>query len=104
MGRFKHVMAFGWLPHSKVWVTYDVGYDDTKITVIPAGNEAIIREWIKDCVLVEMKKNPVKRDVFPIIGWCAPSISRLLGLPVTLRCDALYRNCIANGGSLIEWD
>jgi hypothetical protein len=36
--------------------------------------------------------------------WCVPAMAHLLGLKGTLfRPDALYRACLAQGGSIVDW-
>ncbi len=102
-GRFKHVAACAHLPALNAWVTYDVGFDGTKITVIPDGPQvnAVLAPWLDGCTLVRMAKRPTRG--IPWFGWCAPSIARLIGLRGgTLRGDSLYRQCLRNGGILID--
>ena len=103
-GRFKHVSAFAYLPGLKVWVTYDVGFDGTKIVVIPDGPQVntVLAPWLADCTLVRMKRKCAARSSIALFGWCAPSIARLIGLSGgTLRPMALYHHCLRNGGVII---
>lgn len=104
-GRFKHVAACCHIAPFNLWVTYDVGLSGTKITVIPDGEQVatILAPWLDGCTLVLMTKAPKARTRLPLFGWCAPSIARLIGLRCgALRPDALYRQCLRNGGTIVD--
>lgn len=103
-GRFKHVSAYADLAGLRAWVTFDVGFDGTKITVIPDGAQvrAIMAPWLDGCTLVRMRKRPGAKCRVALFGWCAPSVARLIGLRSgALRPDALYRDCLRNGGTIV---
>ncbi len=102
-GKFKHVCACAYLPNLRAWVTYDVGFDGTKIMVIPDGPEAsaVLAPWLDGCTLVRMAKRPTRG--IAVFGWCAPSIARLIGLRGRyVAPTSLYRECLRNGGTLID--
>jgi hypothetical protein len=101
-GRFKHVSAMSYIPGIKAWVTYDVGFNGTKIVVVPdCEANAILGPWLAGCTLVKMRRQQM-RPSYPVLGWCVPAIARLLGLPSALRSNALYRQCLANGGTVLN--
>ena len=103
-GRFKHVGAMAHVPGMRAWVTYDVGFRGTRITVIPDDKNApaILDPWIGGCTLVRMRRDFERRRMPPLFGWCVPAVAALLGLPFgALRPDALFRQCLANGGEII---
>ncbi len=103
-GHFKHVSACAYMAGLRAWVTYDVGLDGTKIMVIPDGGEAnaILGPWLDGCTLVRMRKDHATRVRLAVFGWCAPAVARLIGLRCgALRPDALYRQCLRNGGTII---
>lgn len=103
-GRFKHVSACAYLEALRGWVTYDVGFDGTKIVVMPAGTEAetILSKWFEGCTLVRVRKDHAIRCRLAVFGWCAPSVARLIGLRSgALRPQALYRQCLRNGGTVL---
>lgn len=103
-GRFKHVSACAYLAGNRAWVTYDVGFDGTKIMVIPDGAEAdrILTPWLDGCTLIRMRKNHDARCAVALFGWCAPAVARLIGLRCgALRPQTLYRHCLRNGGQVI---
>lgn len=104
-GRFKHVAACAHIAALGLWVTYDVGLHGTKIAVIPDGAAVvtILAPWLEGCTLVMMPKDRDARTRLPLFGWCAPSIARLIGIRgITLRPDALYRQCLRNGGTVVD--
>ena len=102
-GRFKHVAAVAYVPDIRVWVTYDVGFFGTRITMVPKGQEHQFNNWIEGCTLVVMMKKNFMRKSPPVFGWCVPAIKRLIGVKSSaLRPDALYRHYLRDGGKIID--
>ncbi len=100
-GHFKHVAACAYLPDWKVWVTLDFGFDGTKFTLVPDEQaETILAPWLHGCTLVSIRKRPARNSP-ALFGWCAPQVARLIGLRGTLQPQALYRQCLANGGTIV---
>jgi hypothetical protein len=102
-GRHKHVRAYAYVPFLHVWVFFDPAFSGTRI--ILANNseaERMIASWSVNADLVAVT---VSRETIgpAILGFCVPQIKRLLGIRCrALRCDALYRHCLANGGQPLE--
>lgn len=103
-GKYKHVAAYAYLPGFKAWLIYEVSMARTSIVVVPDNEEA--RGWLyeltKGSDLVAVKRgNGVHR--FRLFGFCVPAIAHLIGLRTrALRPDRLFRDCLANGGALLE--
>lgn len=105
-GRYKHVCAYGYVPFLHVWVFFDPHWEGNRISIAADGPaaEKMIEAWIVDADLVLIEQRPFK-PVWcpPIFGWCAPTISRLIGLPGSaLRATTLFRTCLEHGGRLFE--
>lgn len=102
-GRFKHVSAMAYVPEVRAWVTYDVGLFGTRITVVPRAESHLLGKWVKDCAMVVFPKRPDAYRAPPVLGWCVPSIRRLIGLKSgALRPDTLYRHCLREGGTVLD--
>lgn len=101
VGKYKHVRAFAYVPGLHVWVFYDVHVGGTDIIVAADGEPAqrLIGGWMQDADLIRMPR--MKHGTFPpTLGFCVPAIKRLIGLRSgALRPSALYRDCLANGGT-----
>lgn len=105
LGRYKHVRAYAYVPFLHVWIFYDVHLRGTDIVIAADGEPAnrMISTWIRNADLVVMRRRAVDHRSIPAFGFCVPAIKRLLGLRcVSLRPDALYRHCLANGGQPFE--
>jgi len=99
-GEFKHVCAYACLPGAKVWLIFDVNLERTAPIVVPFGGEhAWLLDLIDDSEVISMARRE-GRSTLPLFGWCVPAIAHLVGLRTwALRPDALYRYCVANGGT-----
>lgn len=104
IGRFKHVSAMAYVAGIESWVTYDVAFARNSISVIPNRLIPVMTDWVDGCTLVKIERRPERKRLFPpLFGWCAPSIAQLLGLPRrSLQVTALYRQCLANGGVVLN--
>lgn len=103
-GRYKHVAAYAYLPGFKAWLIYDVSMVRTAIIVVPDGDEALgyLYELTRDADLMAFRRlsAPLRP---PVLGWCVPSIARLIGLSGgALRPDTLWKHCLAAGGQPLE--
>jgi hypothetical protein len=99
-GRYKHVAAYAYLPGLKAWLIYDVNMARTSIIVVPDDEELLgwLYEMTRDADLMAFKRLPAPHRP-PVLGWCVPSIARLIGLSGgALRPDTLWRHCLAAGG------
>lgn len=104
-GRYKHVRAFAYVPFLHVWVFYDVHLSGTDIFIAADGEPAqrLIAQWIVKADLVRMRRLPGDRKASLFFGFCVPAIKRLIGLRcVSLRPDALYRQCLKHGATPFE--
>lgn len=101
-GEFKHVRAYSYVPFLHVWIFFDphVGGIDITVAADGAPARAMVQSWIgpnrSDLMLMPVRSGGGR---FPLLGWCVPSIKRLIGLHCgALRPDALWRHCLRNGG------
>jgi hypothetical protein len=102
IGEFKHVRAFGSIPEIQSWVFFDPAWDRTVIKVARGhAAEQLVLQFLHDCEAVVMPANtgPMRPHVG---GWCVPAVKQLVGLRSgALRPNALYRDCLANGGETL---
>lgn len=101
-GRFKHVLAFAPLPELGLWVFVDPGHDKTEIAVVPDEQADIFLGITAKMTVLRMPCRAGSR--LPRWGyWCTALVGHLVGLgSCALRPDSLYRQCLANGGVLID--
>jgi hypothetical protein len=104
LGRHKHVRAYAYVPFLHVWVFFDPHLSGTDLIVAADGEAAnrLIASWIVDADLVRMRRRATGRRP-AIVGWCVPSVKRLIGLRcVALRPSGFYRQCLKHGGEPFE--
>lgn len=106
MGQFKHVSAFAYLAGLKGWVLFDVQFARLRIVILPDtfDSRVIIGQVMKgnSVVLISRREGGGIR-FFRFGFFCTTAIKHLLGLRgSTLRPDALFRSCLANGGELLD--
>lgn len=105
-GRFKHVSVFGVVDRANSWVFYDFNLDRSRVYVV-SNHEAdiAIGHFIGDATVVRMAR-PIGREAEVNLRpgwWCVPAVAHILGLrSCALRPDALFRQCLAQGGEIIE--
>lgn len=106
LGHYKHVSAFGFVERAQSWVFFDWNLDRSHIFVV--GNheaDIMIGEYSTNHTVVRMAR-PIGQEKsvnFAVGGWCVPSVAHLVGLRSSaLRPDALFRQCLAHGGQIIE--
>lgn len=100
LGRFKHVSAFGYSEVAGAWVLIDYHLRRTKVLVIP--DRFMKGIMVKHCLDAEVVEIEPMEKAWPVVGLCSTSIAHLIGLPgCALRPDALFRQCLANGGKLL---
>jgi hypothetical protein len=103
VGRFKHVRAFGCVPALNTWLFYDPALDRSSMTIARGESARILMaNWLRVSEAIEMPM--VKRNsmVPRIGGWCVPAIKHLVGIRGgALRPDALWRECLRQGGEVI---
>lgn len=104
-GRFKHVSVFGFVNRAQAWVFYDFHLDRARIYVV--GNheaDIAIGHYSTGNTVVRMAR-PIGREKdinLPVGAWCVPAVAHIVGLRTcALRPDALFRQCLANGGEII---
>jgi hypothetical protein len=104
-GKFKHVSMFAWSPAARVWLIVDPSYGQTKITVLPDGQDALdrIARFTDGCAVLKIDAKEPK-PVFRLRPLLCTTVARhLIGLPTgALWPDALWRDCIAAGAVRIE--
>jgi hypothetical protein len=107
-GRFKHVACFGFIARAQTWAFFDFHLDRSRIFVV-GDHEAdkLIGHYSIGKTVVRMAK-PLGRELdvnLALGGWCVPAVAHIVGLRTcTLRPDALFRQCLANGGEIIRPD
>ncbi len=107
IGRFKHVMAFGWVEETQTWLCYDIQIGRTRILSLPdeVGSDLIAVKLGGDAGsgALRVAAREVPPSVLRIGFWCVPAMKRLVGLKSgALRPDALWRDCIASGAEVIH--
>ena len=105
MGKYKHVKAFGYVPFLHVWTFFDPSWNRTELIIAQDGRPAayLIEKWVVDADVMEFARLEAEWLLPPLGGWCVPQIKRLIGLRSgALRPDALWRDCLANGGLPLE--
>lgn len=105
-GRFKHVSVFGVVERANSWVFYDFNLDRARVYVVPNHEADIaIGHFIDDATVVRMAR-PIGREAEVNLRpgwWCVPAVAHILGLrSCALRPDTLFRQCLAQGGEIIE--
>lgn len=105
-GRFKHVCVFGTVPRANAWVFYDFNLDRSRIYVVADYESDIaIGHFIENATVVRMAR-PIGREVEVNLRpgwWCVPAVAHIVGIRGSaLRPDALFRQCLAQGGEIIE--
>ncbi|TBY41599.1 hypothetical protein [Rhizobium leguminosarum] len=106
LGRFKHVSCFGFVERAQTWAFFDFHLDRSRIFVV-GDHEAdkLIGHYSTGKTVVRMAK-PIGRELDVNIsfgGWCVPAVAHIIGIRTSaLRPDALFRQCLANGGEIIR--
>lgn len=103
-GRYKHVRAFGYVKEADAWIFYDVGFPKTHVYIACDDAAKRMREvFCDDADMLGMPSMPGNGGGFRFGMWCVPAIKHLVGLQSSaLRPNALWRDCIANGGEVIS--
>lgn len=104
-GRFKHVSCFGYVERAYSWVFYDFYLDRARISVVNDHEaNALIGHYSSSGTVVRMAR-PIGREAEVNLRsgwWCVPAVAHIIGLKsCALRPDALFRQCLANGGEII---
>lgn len=104
-GRFKHVSCFGFVERAQTWVFFDFQLDRSRLYVV--GNheaDILIGAYSTGKTVVRMA-TPLIPDYsknWTTGLWCVPAVAHILGLKTcALRPDALFRQCLAQGGEII---
>lgn len=106
-GKFKHVMAAGWVEASKVWIFYDVQFRRTSVLTMPEkeGLDYFGRIVARDPdhgILRVFAGNGT--PAMARLGfWCVPAIKHLVGARSgALRPDRLWHDCLASGAETVH--
>jgi len=108
-GRRKHVRCFRWVKECDCALFFDCQFSGTFIHVL-CEDEAIqlMGEWMADADVLQIEVAPShsgprrQRLLAPSPLLCTTSVARLLGLPCALRPDALYRQCLRHGATIVQ--
>ncbi|WP_457663986.1 hypothetical protein [Sinorhizobium medicae] len=105
-GRFKHVSVFGAVPRSNSWVFYDFNLDRSRVYVVADYESDIAIGHFASMGTVVRMARPFGREAEINLRpgwWCVPAVAHIVGLRgCALRPDALFRQCLAQGGEIIE--
>ena len=102
VGKYKHVRAFGCVPHINTWIFFDPALNRTSIK-IARGDAArvLISEFVHEADVILMPARDRSSLRPRIFGWCVPQVAHLLGLPSSaLRPDRLFADCLQYAGTL----
>lgn len=102
-GEFKHVSAFAYLAGIRAWLVYDVQHSGTQLVVIPDCDTAIslLDRMYGDCLQVRMRRGEGGPGGARLGFFCVPAVKHLLRIRSSaLRCNALLRHLLANGGEV----
>lgn len=105
-GRFKHVSVMGFVERAQAWVLFDFQMDRSRVLIV--GNheaDPVLAYFSGENTIVRMAR-PIGRELnlnMSVGLWCVPAAAHILGLKsCALRPDALFRQCLANGGEIIS--
>lgn len=99
LGRYKHVMAVGYVPSQELWIVVNPKMRRTVVEAVRDGSLAVQR--LTDLmgsheVLMLPAQEPTWR-LKPGL-WCVPIVAHLVGVSsCALRPDAFHRDCLAAG-------
>lgn len=105
-GRYKHVMAMGYVEELNTWLFFDVRLGHTNLYAA-RGDHALrlMAHYSQDADLLGI---PARHRATPALRcgfWCVPSVKHLVGIRGgALRPDALWRDCVAQGATIIGYE
>ena len=105
-GRFKHVLAFGWVPDQRAWAVYEVSMTRTRVAILPdcQGSDEMLAGLRAGNVTLAMKPGAERAPWARLGFWCVPAMAHLLGIQgQPLRPDALHRACLKQGAEVVDW-
>jgi hypothetical protein len=106
VGRYKHVRAFGAVASINTWIFFDPALDRVAIKVARGdAARALMAEWLTDADVIRMPH--VSRETLRLRfgGWCVPQVKAVVGITGgALRPDALWRDCLRQGGEIVTAD
>lgn len=103
-GKYKHVMAMGYVAEMDSWVFFDwrLGHADI-YAARGDGAKQLMAHYADGADLLGM---PARRDRSAAIRcglWCVPSVKHLVGIRGgALRADALWRDCLRQGAEILS--
>lgn len=105
-GKFKHVSCFGFVERAQSWVFFDFHLDRSRIFVVGDHEaNALIGEYSTGKTVVRLAK-PLGQELninMAAGAWCVPAVAHIVGIKTcTLRPDAFFRQCLANGGEIMS--
>lgn len=104
-GKYKHVAAFGYVERAYSWVFYDFHLDRARIYLVGDHEAADVLAYYDSMGTIVRMARPIGKEAEVNIRsgwWCVPAIAHIIGMKsCALRPDALFRQCLANGGEII---
>lgn len=102
--RFRHVACFGFIPAIGCWLFHDWCLAGTVISVVPDEDaDPVIAQMQAGAVVVRFVPPWWRVETRLKAGlWCVTATSHLTGVRSSaLRPDALFRDCLADGGTIV---
>lgn len=104
-GHFKHVSAFGFNTNTQTWTFFSFLTGRLRVlTVSDRQANRLLAFYGEQGAIVRMPAPAFDDQTFrPKFAFtCVSTMAHLVGLPgCALRPDALYRQCLRNGGSIV---
>lgn len=104
-GRFKHVLAFAFMPAVRAWLFVEFAWQGgTAVAIVPNDiADRYLSRASHNAVVVKVRAG---RAGMPRWGlWCVPAIAHVTGIrSCALRPDAFFRDCLRHGGEIVIGD
>lgn len=102
--KYKHVSAAGYVPEADAWVFVDVCFDRTNLVVTRGADvKRVMAELWGDADLIGIDAQPRGSNGYRLGFWCVPAVKHLIGLRSSaLLPGALWRDCLRNGGQVLD--
>lgn len=103
-GRYKHVMAMGYVAEMDSWIFFDVRLGHTDLyTARGDGARQLMAHYAEGADLLGMPARRGRSAALRCGFWCVPSIKHLVGVRGgALRPDALWRDCLRQGAEILS--
>lgn len=103
-GRYKHVMAMGYVAEMDAWLFFDwrLGHADI-YTARGDGARQLMAHFSEGADLLGMPARRGRAVAFHTGLWCVPAVKHLVGIRGgALRPTTLFRDCLRQGAEIIS--